>query len=503
MSPARDEACLPFPPPPLPSLPDSYMTFPGKSFVGAKVADLSFRSLQTAKQQCSVLGEGCDVVVSTAAGHHLMVGRRFVTPEGPGAVATVHVKTRCSPGYSGQDCQLMCPQCHPSLSCNPLTGLCDGFLYYREAPALVASLKCLPLEVWIFEQGSCWSRERYRSQAEAKAVCQRYLGSTVRKVPPLSKVPDGLSVDGRGGFQQPGVSLWACQRGEDVKLPSFREKLLVSLQEAAPEQRHASWQEAEDACYLQKERCTGLLSLKGAHYTVAGTVLVDSPGSGALLSLKAACSPGFWGKLCQRHSSPCLSTHTHNPLTGRCDGRLRCVHRFSPSCLHGLVHSRCPRGPGWWFWGGHCYYLEEQGSKSWQEAKAACQAYGENVTLLVLSSTKEKARPLGCLFNRRGGKRAMGRQGKTPLVPSGAEHPHSKWPPPPYTVVVNAPRDFSPSKQGRHQGKPGRLLLTRGQLAALTLRSQAQACFSSPWRTAPGAGRLSCRPSRGGPEGRA
>lgn len=68
-------------------------------------------------------------------------------------------------------------------------------------------------------------------------------------------------------------------------------------QEAAPEQRHASWQEAEDACYLQKERCTGLLSLKGAHYTVAGTVLVDSPGSGALLSVKAGqCLPVLKGR---------------------------------------------------------------------------------------------------------------------------------------------------------------------------------------------------------------
>ncbi|KAM3825566.1 uncharacterized protein M6D78_015869 isoform 1-T1 [Vipera latastei] len=370
---------------------DLYMTFPGKSFVGAKAADLSFRSLRAAQQQCSALGEGCEVVVSTAAGHHLMVGRRFVSLEDPGAAAAVHVRARCSPGYSGQDCQSMCPRCEPSLSCNPLTGLCEGFLYYREAPALVASLKCLPPEVWVFERGSCWSYERYSSRAEAQAVCKRYLGSTVRKVPPLSKIPAGPSADGRGGSQQPGGSLWACQRDEDARLPSFREKLLISHQDAAPVQRHASLQEAEDACYLQKERCTGLLSLKGAHYTLAGTVLVDSPGSGALLSVKAACSPGFCGKRCQGRCSPCLSTQAWNPLTGRCDGSLRCVHRFSPSCLHGLVHSRCPRGPGWWFWGGHCYYVEEQGSKSWQEAKAACQAYGENVTLLVLNSAKEKA----------------------------------------------------------------------------------------------------------------
>lgn len=77
----------------------------------------------------------------------------------------------------------------------------------------------------------------------------------------------------------------------------------------------------------------------------------------------------------------------------------------------GLVHSRCPRGPGWWFWGGHCYYVEEQGSKSWQEAKAACQAYGENVALLVLDSAKEKVRTLGCLFHG-GEERAVARQGK-------------------------------------------------------------------------------------------
>lgn len=133
--PARDDAFLPFTWPLL-FPPDLYMTFPGKSFVGTKIADLSFPSLQAAKQQCSALGEGCDVVVSTMTGHHLMVGKRFVTLEDPGAAAAaaVHVKTRCSPGYSGQDCQSMCPRCEPSLSCNPLTGLCDGFLYYREAP---------------------------------------------------------------------------------------------------------------------------------------------------------------------------------------------------------------------------------------------------------------------------------------------------------------------------------------------------------------------------------
>lgn len=52
---------------------------------------------------------------------------------------------------------------------------------------------------------------------------------------------------------------------------------------------------------------------------------------------------------------------------------------------------RCPHAPGWWFWDGHCYYVEEHNSKNWQGAKATCQTYGKDVGLLTLSSAKEKA----------------------------------------------------------------------------------------------------------------
>ncbi|KAH0615634.1 hypothetical protein JD844_005095 [Phrynosoma platyrhinos] len=317
---------------------DLYVTFPGRSFYGALSADLSFPSLQVAQRQCSALGKGCDVVVSTSAGHQLSLGRRFVTLEGPAATdpaAAIHVKTRCSPGYSGQDCQSMCPPCEPRLSCNPLTGRCDGFLHYRQAPAVAYSLKCLPLESWVYEHGTCLSLERYSSQKEAAAVCQRYLGATVWKVRHLQqKAPDGSS-GLQGGDLEPSGFLWACQRAEDVELPSFREKLLVSLRGVTPQQRHALLQEARDACYLQKEGCGGILSLDGAHYTVAGSVLVDSPGSGALLSIKTGCSLGFCGERCQRACSPCLSTRVYNPLTGQCDGLLRCVRRSGPLCLYG------------------------------------------------------------------------------------------------------------------------------------------------------------------------
>ncbi|KAJ6652004.1 hypothetical protein lerEdw1_015829 [Lerista edwardsae] len=364
-----------------PSRSDSYATLPGKSFYGALSADLSFSSLPLAKQQCTALGKGCNVVVSTATGHRLALGARLASLEDPAAdpVAAVHVKLACAPGYSGPDCQAMCPHCEPGVSCNPLTGLCDGFLFYREDPATYTSLKCLPLGDWVFAGGSCMSAERYRSREEAEVACQGYLGAEVWKV------PAGFS----HALPTSGGLPWACRRPEEVELPSLKEKLLVSLQGSMLPQRRASLREARDACYLRKERCTGVLSLHSAYYAVAGTLLADSPGSGATLYVKAACSPGFCGDRCRKRCSPCLSTRTYNPLTGRCDGQLSCVRRFSPSCLQGLVNSRCR--PGWWFWDGHCYHVEEHSRKDWQGAKEACQAYGRDVALLSLGSAKEKA----------------------------------------------------------------------------------------------------------------
>ncbi|XP_053138655.1 uncharacterized protein LOC128339115 isoform X2 [Hemicordylus capensis] len=364
---------------------DAYVAVPGRSFYGSFSVDLAFPSLQRAKQQCSALGRGCNMVVSTVTGHRLAAGTRFVALKGPAAQpgATVHVKSGCSPGFSGQDCQSMCPHCEPSTDCNPLTGLCDGFLHYEETTATYASLKCLPFGDWVYDHGSCVSSERYSSQEEARAVCNRYLGADVQKVPAK------FSGAQRKGTELDSV-LWACQRAEDAELPSLREKLLVSLQGPSPPQRRASLQQALDACYLQKERCSGVLSLRSACYVVAGTVLADIPGSEAILYVKSACSPGFYGERCQKRRSPCFTTRTFNPWTGQCDGHLSCVRRFSPSCLHGLVNSRCPRHPGWWFWEGHCYYVEEQSLKDWREARAACQAYGHDIGLLTLSSAEEK-----------------------------------------------------------------------------------------------------------------
>ncbi|XP_075761763.1 uncharacterized protein LOC112547246 isoform X2 [Pelodiscus sinensis] len=374
-----------------------YVEIPGKSLYGSLSAEGSLASLPAAKAQCTALGRACSAVVSTAGAYYLYRGTRLVSLEDPATdpAAAVHVKAGCVPGYAGPDCQSQCPACEAGVSCNPLTGACDGLLFSsRPAGPLAAayvSLKCPPFPGWAFRHGSCVWLEHRGSRQEAESVCRRYLAADVLEIKPSPDALCGTPSGGRGPAAPcPSGSLWSCQRAEDVRLPALREKLLVSFK-AFAWQSHASLGAATDSCFLQRENCTGVVRRDGAYYTVNGTVLVDSPGSGVTLYVKSACSPGYHGAGCARPCLPCARPRTWNPLSGRCEGMLSCVRSVGPSCLHGLVSGRCPGRAGWWYWDGHCYYVEESEAKTWQQAEAACSAAGEGVGLLALDSLEEKA----------------------------------------------------------------------------------------------------------------
>ncbi|EMP26429.1 Sushi, von Willebrand factor type A, EGF and pentraxin domain-containing protein 1 [Chelonia mydas] len=179
---------------------------------------------------------------------------------------------------------------------------------------------------------------------QALKYCQRFQNGSLLTLSSPEDQLCGTPYEGRGPEKRcPSGSFWSCQRAEEVELPALREKLLISFQDFVW-QRHASLGAAKDSCFLQRENCTGVMQLHGTHYTMNGTVLVDSPGSGATLYIKS-----------------------------------------------GLVSGRCPRGAGWWYWDGHCYYVEESDAKTWQQAEAACSASGEGMGLLALNSLEEKA----------------------------------------------------------------------------------------------------------------
>ncbi|XP_073211852.1 uncharacterized protein [Lepidochelys kempii] len=56
----------------------------------------------------------------------------------------------------------------------------------------------------------------------------------------------------------------------------------------------------------------------------------------------------------------------------------------------GVINMKCPEDPGWWYWNGSCYYMEETNSLTWLEAKNYCTAYN-GTDLLLLDSAEEKA----------------------------------------------------------------------------------------------------------------
>ncbi|XP_019365819.1 PREDICTED: uncharacterized protein LOC109292716 [Gavialis gangeticus] len=247
------------------------------------------------------------------------------------------------------------------------------------------SLKCPPFTGWVYKDGVCVYLDHKGSQYEIEPICRRYLAAEVLEI----KQSPNVVGPGVERLKLIGISL-RNPLFLDVKLLAFREKLLISFKGFAW-QRHHSLAAAKDSCFLQRESCSGVLQLKGAHYTVRGSVLVDSPGSGTVLYVKSACSPGYHGVNCTKRCLLCPGSHPCNPLSGRCEEGLRCVRRIGPSCLHGLVSSRCPGRAGWWYWDGHCYFMEEKDTKTWEEAERACRSFGEGLGLLALNSQEEKA----------------------------------------------------------------------------------------------------------------
>lgn len=46
-----------------------------------------------------------------------------------------------------------------------------------------------------------------------------------------------------------------------------------------------------------------------------------------------------------------------------------------------VIHLRCPKDPGWWYWNNSCYFVESTKLLTWVEAKNFCMAYHETKLL--------------------------------------------------------------------------------------------------------------------------
>ncbi|XP_075690985.1 uncharacterized protein LOC142659107 [Rhinoderma darwinii] len=376
-----------------PAMNEAFIIMKGKYFYGTLTTEDTYSDLKIAQQYCAALGMGCFAVVTMHDVHYLYFGYHFANLEDPAIdiSAVTYVKSRCHPGYSGSACQSLCPVCEYGLECNPTTNLCDGKIFYRKDPdGVFYHIQCPPFHGWSFLSNTCVQIESKTSRQEADELCKRFLFAEAKErwTQDASCITDVTKRGGDSGKECPTVPRWNCERPMDSAFAVFTEKILISITGAALWSKK-SLVEAQDACYMMTTKCTGIVDWNGNYYAVNGTVIVDSPGSAATLYVKTACAPGFFGKNCEELCPPCHRPQMCNPIIGACDSFLRCVRRYSLSCEHGLISLKCPQGSGWWFWRGHCYYIQTTDTKTWLEANMACRRF-KGTTFLVIDSSEEK-----------------------------------------------------------------------------------------------------------------
>nr|XP_014347165.1 PREDICTED: uncharacterized protein LOC102355497 [Latimeria chalumnae] len=148
-------------------------------------------------------------------------------------------------------------------------------------------------------------------------------------------------------------------------------------------------------CLVDRGSCGGVVLYNGAYKTLSGSTLIKLESlaldPSATAYLKSVCSAGHYGDHCQFRCGYCPGGQSCNRLDGTCPDSITC-HWTSGTdlCLHGMHHAKCPQNPGWWYWNGHCYYLETNSAKSWEEALDACRSY-HGTELVTIDNTEEKA----------------------------------------------------------------------------------------------------------------
>ncbi|XP_043409012.1 uncharacterized protein LOC102940422 [Chelonia mydas] len=133
--------------------------------------------------------------------------------------------------------------------------------------------------------------------------------------------------------------------------------------------------------------------IKGEYRTIFATrilLIIGALGDESTAYLKSPCAPGHYGTECLG-SCTCSRIENCSPFTGECAENLQCSQEYvAQQCQKGVINMKCPEDPGWWYWNGSCYYMEETNSLTWLEAKNYCTAYN-GTDLLLLDSAEEKA----------------------------------------------------------------------------------------------------------------
>ncbi|XP_039207752.1 uncharacterized protein LOC120311809 isoform X3 [Crotalus tigris] len=181
-------------------------------------------------------------------------------------------------------------------------------------------------------------------------------------------------------------NLWICKSREE-EIQDFRRfdgYFLVGFTKDNKSVNHTSLMAAFQHCRAEREHCTGIQRIRNIYTTSLAKRMVLIIGNDATLYtvyLKSACALRYYGAACGMICS-CNGSESCNPLNGQCAENEQCnENHLKNDCQQDVIHLRCPKDPGWWYWNNSCYYVEPTKLLKWEEAKNFCMAYHETKLL--------------------------------------------------------------------------------------------------------------------------
>ncbi|XP_026541026.1 uncharacterized protein LOC113423713 [Notechis scutatus] len=189
-------------------------------------------------------------------------------------------------------------------------------------------------------------------------------------------------------------NLWICKRREE-ETKDFRKfdgYFLVGFTKDSKSANHTSLSEAFQHCRTEGKHCSGIQRIRTIYIILLAKRLVLIIGNDATFFtayLKSACALSYYGAECGMVCS-CNGSESCNPLNGQCAENEQCnENHIKNNCQQDVIHLKCPKDLGWWYWNNSCYYIEPEKSLTWEQAKKFCMAYHET-KLLPKPSDEEK-----------------------------------------------------------------------------------------------------------------
>ncbi|MEE6504669.1 hypothetical protein FKM82_005288 [Ascaphus truei] len=248
----------------------------------------------------------------------------------------------------------------------------------------LVSLKCPQDPDWWFWNGHCYyvEKEVQKSWSDAKTACNHYKGTGLLIIDSLeekewvSNMIKGSSWIGLNDMDKDGKWTWGEEEAANISA--------AWLSDINPDQSGCVEVDSSGKFWTRAD-CAALKLwiCEGDEVHLHGW----SRDRRALSSY--ACAPGFYGTNCSSKCYECPRGIACNSVTGLCDSLVTCLVGPDLSGCQKAVSLECPQGPGWWYWGGHCYYISKAGeTKTFDDAKTACSVY-RGTWLLTINSLEE------------------------------------------------------------------------------------------------------------------